>query len=332
MEFLVLFFLILNSIFILFFKKISSIFNIFDYPDFKRKVHKKKISLSGGTLVFVNFLILIILDLYLDSLNFFNFEYIRNIFIFVLSSCLIYFIGFLDDKYDLKPNSKLISIFTILFCLCLVDQDMVINSLNIEMYNKKIYLGNFDIFFTVLCILLLINAFNMIDGINLQATFFSLFIFANLIFLQSYVYLSFMMILFLIFFLYLNVKNLSFLGNNGSLFLGFLISYLLIKTYNLGEKLYSVENVLFLLIIPGLDMIRVTMMRIISGKHIFHADKSHLHHLMISKFNLIKTNLIFLVLILLPVILFNLKVNSLLILIIITLLYFLIIIFLKKTI
>jgi UDP-N-acetylmuramyl pentapeptide phosphotransferase/UDP-N-acetylglucosamine-1-phosphate transferase len=76
----------------------------------------------------------------------------------------------------------------------------------------------------ILCILLYLNAFNMFDGINLQASLYSINIFLIFILKGIFLDISLVMILSLLFFSYLNFKNKCFLGNNGSLLIAFVIS------------------------------------------------------------------------------------------------------------
>ena len=65
------------------------------------------------------------------------------------------------------------------------------------------------------------NAFNMFDGINLQSTLYSLIILLSLIFYFQDSYFLKILIISLVFFLYLNSKNYSFLGDSGTLFCHF---------------------------------------------------------------------------------------------------------------
>ena len=120
-------------------------------------------------------------------------------------------------------------------------------------------------FFTVFCFLVYLNAFNMFDGINLQASFYSLFIFLNIMFFFSNSLLINILIISLIGFSYLNFKNKTFLGDSGSLILAFIISYFFISLYNLDFINYADKICLFMLI-PGFDLIRLFLIRIFNKK------------------------------------------------------------------
>ena len=69
----------------------------------------------------------------------------------------------------------------------------------------------------------------------------------------------------LITFSILNIKNKSFLGDSGSIFLGFYISLIIIKNYNL-ENLEFCEEIFLIMYLPGIEMIRVFIERIYKKK------------------------------------------------------------------
>jgi UDP-GlcNAc:undecaprenyl-phosphate GlcNAc-1-phosphate transferase len=106
--------------------------------------------------------------------------------------------------------------------------------------------------------------------------------------------------------LYLNLKKNIFLGDSGSLFLGCFIGLNIILNYNLETSKihYPIENIFIALMLPGLDMLRVFIMRIVDKKNPFLPDRIHLHHLLIAR-GLNRANIlaIFLLLILVPILL-----------------------------
>ena len=125
----------------------------------------------------------------------------------------------------------------------------------------------------------------MFDGINLQVVFYSIFLFIFFILNSFFIELSLVLIIALAFFSILNFKNKSFLGNSGSHLLGFLFAYFLIKFYNLNIGFVFAEEILCLMLIPGLDMMRVSFKRIIIGKNPLTGDENHLHHRIKNKLN-----------------------------------------------
>jgi len=119
------------------------------------------------------------------------------------------------------------------------------------------------------------------------------------------------MIASLIYILLLNLKNNIFMGDSGSLFLGCLIGLLIIRNYNneLAALNFHVEDIFIVLMLPGIDMVRVFFQRILRKKSPFYADRTHLHHLLFDKILKLSTVLkIYLILFLSPIIMnfFNL--------------------------
>ena len=126
-------------------------------------------------------------------------------------------------------------------------------------------MNNYSIFFGF-CFLVFLNAFNMFDGINLQSSSYSIFIFLCILFFYTNTLLiKILLISFLVSFSYLNYKNKAFLGDSGSLLIAYIISYIFIKLYNLGFINHA-DKVVIYMIIPGLDLMRLFITRILKKK------------------------------------------------------------------
>ena len=87
----------------------------------------------------------------------------------------------------------------------------------------------------------------------------------------------------LILFLFYNSLNKIFLGDSGTQVLAFVISYVLIKSYNLNQS-FTLEEIFVILSLPGLDMFRLFLLRVFNGKNPFSPDRNHIHHLIEKKF------------------------------------------------
>lgn len=121
------------------------------------------------------------------------------------------------------------------------------------------------------------------------------------------------------------------MGDNGIYFLGSILIVSLIYEYNQFKTIKFADEILFLLIVPGYDLLRLSITRIYNGKNAFYGDRNHIHHLLINKFSLTITHIILITLTLLPIILFSIfKLNFYLVLFLFTLTYFLLIIKLRK--
>lgn len=286
----------INLIIFFTFSNIAKKINIYDFPDKKRKLHSKPVPSIGGLFI-LNALMLgfVYMNLDINPL----FPGFKNLLSFFFAGLSIFILGIFDDKFSIRPITKLNILFFIILILILINDNLIIRELNFSFLNKKIYLENLSILFTVLCILLFLNAFNMFDGINLIAGLYSFLLFLYLYLVSGNKFYLFFLIS-LPFFLIKNFKNNSFLGDSGSLLLAFILSISFIRSYQISDITYC-EEIFLMMSIPGLDMLRLFVSRIVSGKNPFQADRNHLHHLLINKFSYSTSILILLILLFAPV-------------------------------
>lgn len=275
-----------NLFLIIFNKKISKIYNLFDKPDFVRKIHKSPIPLLGGLFLILNLILIIFISKYFFLV--FNYNYFTEyeLLVFLCSCLFFYLLGFYDDKYNLSANFKLSMMAIAISLLIFTDKNLLIKNLIFSFSDSSINLGIFSYFITLLCFLLFINAFNMLDGINGQSTSYLIFIFLILILKNILVIFSTLMIINLIFFLILNFKNKAYLGDSGTLLAGYLISYIFVKNYNANiYKDFFVDEIFLIMSIPGFELLRLALKRILEKNHPFKGDQSHIHHLLCNKFD-----------------------------------------------
>ena len=290
-------FLILFLLFI-FRDEICSKLKLIDYPNDK-SVHREKALLFGGIFLisslFLNIIILILTNKFQS--NFFNFFLILSFFLVAL----------IDDIKNLNPNLKMILSIIICFIGISLDSELKINNL-FFFYSDNIYLKNnffFNYVLTILCILLFLNAFNFIDGINGLASTVGLSFFLYLIIKNPLIFnLYYFFIISLLFFLFINTKYKVFLGDSGNYLISICIAMILLKENSDQPSLYYAEEIFLLLLIPGLDMLRLFIVRIFNKSNPFKGDHNHLHHRLFNKFGNLKTVLIYLVIINLPIYIF----------------------------
>ena len=332
-SYLVLFFFIfINLFFFIYFSRIKVFYLNIDRPNKKRKFHPKPTPLAGGTLIFFNLIIYFFIykfsNAQIEKEIFFNDESSFNYFIMI--SSMIFLLGFVDDKMNLKANFKFLILTFAILILLILDNNLIIKDIKFSFHDRVFSLDTFAIFFSVFCLLVFINAFNMFDGINLQSGLYSILIFTCIIFFYSNSLLIKILIISLICFSYLNFKDKTFLGDSGTLLISFIIGYLFIKLYNLKYINYADEITLYMLI-PGLDLIRLFIIRIVNKKNPLSSDRNHLHHILINKFSFKKTLFIIFSLIFLPIILNYLEIYKLISILITVLLYFVLLYASKRT-
>ena len=288
------YFFFLIAINLLIFKKLKSISNFFDIYDIpnKRKIHITKTPLIGGLIFYFNLIIIqIALIFFSDKQIFFHVFTLETLIVFNFFLLLIFIIGVLDDKYSLNHYLKLFLTAIIFYTFIYFDPSIEVEKLIFEYKNYNINLGKYSILFTILSFMLFLNATNMFDGINLQASLFFTFCLTILMFKNIENFSIFFLIIPLIFIIYFNYYGKIFLGNSGVLILSFLISTLFIKNYN-QLVTFTCDEIFLIMLIPGLDMFRLFLERLYLKKNPFKADQNHIHHLLIKNLSVSHTNIL----------------------------------------
>lgn len=273
-------------------KLIGEYFHVIDIPN-KDKIHTSATPLIGSFGIII-FSIIIIFVLGINNFN-------NSITMILTYSYLFFLLGYIDDRVNINAYLKLLISIFILFAALYLSEILLIKKIYIELLDKDIYLGKFSILFSILCIALLINSLNLIDGINgLASGFSTLWLFSLSLLLNGDIKT---ILLFISFFMAINtyqiIRGKYFLGDSGTLFLGCLISLVTIFTYNtlLNQNItMSIEKIFIFFMIPGLDMFRLFIFRLIKKKDPFSRDLNHLHHYMIKQFSLNQSLIIYLIL------------------------------------
>lgn len=325
---------LINFLIFINFKTIKDKIKLIDDPKSEvRKIHKKPISQIGGIWLVLNLFIM-----YLFSKSFFEIKIfndsihdLKNFISLWIGLLFLFLIGLVDDKLKIKTSIKsMLLLFSIIFVL-LIDVNLNLNIINLSFLDKSLSLGKLSFFFTLLSILLFINATNLYDGVDLQLGFYTLFLVGYFLFIKLSFYFFFPILVFIIFYLILNYKKLVFFGDNGSYVIGFLFSYLFIKSYNF-EVIDYADKIFLIMILPGVDMFRLFIIRIFSKKNPFYPDQNHIHHMLLNdeKSNIIQVNLITIFLAVSPLIISQLLNSNILGLIFFIVLYSSIIYFKKN--
>jgi len=331
--------LILINIFILFNHKtliniIRLKFDILDHPNVKLKHHIKSTPLFGGIWIYINLLVFFVyFFIFRDNLKIYSpFNNYIDATVVLFFFTAIFCVGFFDDVYNLDPNKKLFSFFFIVVCFLLLVPDLLIQNLQFTYKDLNLNLGlrKFSFLFTALCIVALINAINMLDGIDGQVALYSFF-FVTIFQIFIYQDLSFFLVtlgITLSFFFILNIRGKIFFGNSGSYLLGFIFSFLFLSEYKNDN--ISINFIFMLVILPALELLRVCFNRLINGRNPFKGDRDHLHHLLLKRFTKFQSIIIFQIIFIIPFILYYFGFNKINTLIFSLITYFILVVFLKK--
>jgi UDP-GlcNAc:undecaprenyl-phosphate GlcNAc-1-phosphate transferase len=252
-------------------------FDCIDKPG-KRRIHKYPTPRWGGIAFFIGILP-VFLFLQID----------RQIVSYLTASIILITMGGIDDWRHVGWKVKFLGII-LAITIVIFGGGVVINSIGTYGSYGKVELGILSIPFTYFGIAGVTNAINLIDGLHGLAGGVSLIAF---LFIGIAAYLSGNYILAVISlafvgtlsgFLRYNFPNAKiFMGDTGSLFLGFSLAvFSILLTQDASIHVEPMFPIL-LLLIPIFDALRVMLVRIFKLKNPFKADKTHLHHLMIRR-------------------------------------------------
>lgn len=268
-------------------------FRYFDFPD-ERKVHRTPVPRLGGLI----FMPAAVVGLFVASwtqvlMGGKEFVFGVSTIAMTFGGLVIYLIGFIDDRYGMKASHKFLiqALAALILPLC----NLVITDLNgiLGLHQIPFAIGYA---LTVVAIIVIVNAINLIDGIDGLSSGLCILILSayTVLFREEHAIASLdaaivgSLIVFWCFNVFGKVGGMKiFMGDSGSLFLGYVCAYMSIKSLmrpiapeNCGEKQMLIS--ITLLLIPVLDVVRVALQRRFTGHGIFEPDKTHIHHIFMS--------------------------------------------------
>jgi UDP-GlcNAc:undecaprenyl-phosphate GlcNAc-1-phosphate transferase len=275
-----IFYLLPGVISLFFIHEISKIINLYDIPKTsrKKKLQKRPISLIIGLVLLLNISSFLIINFFFETIT------KLNLIILILIN-LSYFLGYFDDLKNLNPLTKTIIVFFILILLVPLESNLILHEMRFKnLFENTISLKYLSIFITIFFIYIFLNFLNFADGANGIALSLSIFFISILIFERGYgTDLEILTLITLIICLFVNLKNISFLGNSGVFLLGTLIPIFYIKDYNTVRTFFC-DEIFLIFFIPGTDMTRLVIERSVKRTSIARADFNHLHHYIIKSF------------------------------------------------
>lgn len=276
---LIAFLICLASIWLL--NPLAKRLGLIDTPS-ERKHHYNEVPLIGGIAVFIGFAFALLTV----SISLADFRCL------IAVSGLLVLVGMLDDFHELSPRAKFVAQIAAAL-LTVFWGNNKLNGLGEIFLQGKFELGYGAMPLTVLAIVGIINAFNMIDGIDGLATGIGLI---TLIFLGYFAFTANHMPDFtilsifassLIGFLCFNFplfryKQASvFLGDAGSMLIGFILVWFLISLSQANTPVVRPVDMLWLVAIPIYDVANVILKRLLQQRSPFTADRNHFHHLLL---------------------------------------------------
>lgn len=277
----------------------------------KRTSHTGSVPNVGGVNIFISFFLTITL---------FSIQVVDQLQFFTVGIFFILIVGFVDDLIDIKAFWKLVGEIVAGFFLIVIS-DIRLSNLHgfFGIYELPLWVSYCLSFFVFIVI---VNALNLIDGIDglasglgiLYCLFFGTYFYFtgnNNLSLSAYSLVGSL----IVFFIY-NVfgkKNKIFMGDCGSLFIGYMITLFVFEFCELNAyhdvpaKYYmsaAPAVAICVLIVPLFDTMRVMITRMKKGVSPFRPDKNHIHHLLLKiglkhkqvTFVLLSVNMLFIIL------------------------------------
>lgn len=261
--------------------------NLMDEP-VDRSTHTIKTPTLGGVGMFISFsLTLITLGMVLDLSQ----TDLLKLLAVVAASITLMFLGIKDDLLGLAPKKKfMVQLVASLMVIILADLRII----SFEgIFGLEVLPYYISVVFTLFVFLLIINAYNLIDGLDglagsvalLSSLSFGTFFFINGRYL--FVLISFVLIGALLGFLRYNLSSHRkiFMGDSGSMFVGFLLAFQAVGFLSYNSIIeHPVTNIeapimgMAILSYPLLDTLRVFAIRISQKRSPFRADRNHIHH------------------------------------------------------
>lgn len=260
-------------------RKVARRVGLVDKPG-GRKEHLGKIPLVGGVSIYFSLWILYFLQP----------GWLPDFSLYMLCASVLLVVGVLDDRFDLPVLPR--AVVQAGVAIVMVISGLSLSSFGNILFGYPLVLGGLGWLMTVFAVIGAINAFNMVDGIDglLGAlscvTFASLGILfvmgGNLDLAMGCLSLTVACIPYIM--LNLGIpwgrKFKVFMGDAGSMLIGFTVIWLLVVATQGEEAIMSPVTAVWLIAVPLVDMLRVMVCRVRRGVSPFRADREHMHHIL----------------------------------------------------
>lgn len=253
--------------------RIGRALGVLDRPDGARKLHRRVTPLVGGMAVAAAALGGMALAMLTDG--------DRSLIGLAVAVAAMFTIGFIDDREHQSPAKRLLATMVVLFLVITVAPDFRLVALKFAGVTPTFDLGVvFGSFFTIVCLVGLLNAINMADGkdgiVVGMALVWTVVLGTHAPPLLAPVLVATSAALAVL--LGFNMAGKLFLGDGGSYALSTLFGLMAIFTYNSTGSTMAADDVALMFAVPVFDTIRLMAVRAARGRSPFEGDRDHLHH------------------------------------------------------
>lgn len=262
----------------IFARPIGDFLGLLDWPDLDggRKRHSRVIPMVGGLALTLSIVAAALLALTLTPAP----TVANDLGWLAFCVGMMFLIGVGDDRFHLSPVLRLLAAMVVLMLVIGRVPDFALVFLHFGRGDTLWLLGAGGVFFTLICLLGLLNAVNMADGKDGVVIGLGLIWSAVLAVHLPQPFWPVLAAAFgaLIVLLWANMSKRLFLGDGGSYTVSCLFGLLAILTYNQGFETWRADDVALLFAVPVFDTIRLMAVRLARGRSPFEGDRDHLHH------------------------------------------------------
>lgn len=267
-----------TTVFLVLARRVAKKIGLVDRPNY-RKRHQGTIPLVGGISVFAGICV---------TFAFVDF-YIPHATLYLCCAGLLVLVGALDDRFDVSVKIRAL-VQAIVAVVMMTVGHLYLRSLGYIFGSWEMVLGPFGYVLTLFAVWAMINAFNMVDGIDGLLGGLSSVSFAAIGLIlwfdgqASLAMWCFAMIATILPYIILNLGVLGrrykvFMGDAGSTMIGFTVIWILLQTTQGSHHPISPVTALWIVAIPLMDMVAIMYRRLRKGMSPFSADRQHIHHL-----------------------------------------------------
>ncbi len=273
-----------TTLLILLLRPLAVVTGLVDIPN-ERKSHQIPTPLVGGLAIFAGLVVAFLLTVAAGvTLP------LREILSFFGGGLLLVTVGVIDDFFDLSPLARFAAQIAAAL-LMIFGAGVVLDDLGgMTLSGRLLAMGVFAVPFTVFATLGVINALNMCDGldglsgslslVSLAGLFFAAYLWGNVADVILLPLLGSAVVGFLLFNLRLPGRERAsiFMGDAGSMFLGFALTWYAVSLSQGDSRVISPAAALWFLMLPIFDTVTMMLRRILRGRSPFSPDREHLHH------------------------------------------------------
>jgi UDP-GlcNAc:undecaprenyl-phosphate GlcNAc-1-phosphate transferase len=251
-------------------------------PQLDRHVHKTSVPRVGGIAIFASFMVVVALASLLPKSTGLGLFPTRNLLSIFASGSIIFLLGLYDDLYTVGPYLK----FGVQALAAFILYGGGVGVHRVDLFSPDHVLrASLGLPLTVVWILLITNAFNLIDGLDGlaagSACFSTLVLFVTSLFVPNATVTLLAIVLagVTLGFLRFNFYPASiFMGDSGSMFIGFMLAALALAGSEKAPTMLAVAIPVIAFGFPIMDVALAVSRRLVSGKHLFAGDRDHIHH------------------------------------------------------